>query len=91
MDPITLLVISSPHYPFLRFLDRLPQPVTVHTGNDPEFLRQHAPEADVILNGFHDGSALRAILPLAERVKWIHALSAGVENLVTTGLFECCG
>jgi phosphoglycerate dehydrogenase-like enzyme len=86
MDPITLLVISSPNYPFLRFLDRLPQPVTVHTGNDLEFLKQHAPEADVILNGFHDGSALRAILPLAERVKWIHALSAGVEKVLSPEL-----
>jgi len=88
MDPITLLVISSPHYPFLRFLDRLPQPVTVLTGNDPEFLKQHAPEADVILNGFHDGSALRAILPLATRVKWIHALSAGVEKVLSPELVE---
>ena len=88
MDPITLLVISSPHYPFLRFLDRLPQPVTVHTGNDLDFLKQHAPEADVILNGFHDGSALRAILPLAERVKWIHALSAGVEKVLSPELIE---
>ncbi|MGP0074159.1 MAG: D-2-hydroxyacid dehydrogenase [Bryobacteraceae bacterium] len=86
MDPITLLVISSPHYPFLRFLDRLPQPVTVHTGNDLDFLKQHAPEADVILNGFHDGSALRAILPLAEHVKWIHALSAGVEKVLSPEL-----
>lgn len=86
MDPITLLVISSPHYPFLRFLDRLPQPVTVHTGNDPEFLKHHAPEADIILNGFHDGSALRAILPLATRVKWIHALSAGVEKVLSPEL-----
>jgi phosphoglycerate dehydrogenase-like enzyme len=86
MDSITLLVISSPHYPFLRFLDRLPQPVTVHTGNDIEFLKQHAPEADVILNGFHDGSALRAILPLATRVKWIHALSAGVEKVLSPEL-----
>jgi phosphoglycerate dehydrogenase-like enzyme len=88
MDPITLLVISSPHYPFLRFLDRLPQPVTVHTGNDLEFLKQHAPDADVILNGFHDGSALRAILPLAQRAKWIHALSAGVEKVLTPELVE---
>ena len=87
-EPITLLVISSPHYPFLRFLDRLPQPVTVHTGNDPEFLKQHAPEADVILNGFHDGSALGAILPLSTRVKWIHALSAGVEKVLTPELVE---
>jgi phosphoglycerate dehydrogenase-like enzyme len=86
MDPITLLVISSPHYPFLRYLDRLPQPVTVLTGNDLEFLKQHAPSADVILNGFHDGSSLRAILPLAERVKWIHALSAGVEKVLSPEL-----
>jgi phosphoglycerate dehydrogenase-like enzyme len=88
MDPITLLVISSPHYPFLKYLDRLPQPVTVHTGNDLEFLKQHAPEADVILNGCHDGSALRAILPLATRVKWIHALSAGVEKVLSPELIE---
>ena len=88
MDSITLLVISSPHYPFLRFLDRLPQPVTVHTGNDLEFLKQHAPDADVILNGFHDGSALRAILALAQRVKWIHALSAGVEKVLSPELVE---
>jgi phosphoglycerate dehydrogenase-like enzyme len=88
MDPITLLVISSPHYPFLRFLDRLPQPVTVFTGNDPDFLKQRAPEADVILNGFHDGSALGAILPLAQRAKWIHALSAGVEKVLSPELIE---
>ncbi len=89
MDSTTLLVISSPHYPFLRFLDRLPQPVCVFTGNDLDFLKQHAPEADVILNGFHDGSALAAILPLAERVKWIHALSAGVEKVLSPELIAC--
>src|ERR1700685_1072922 len=86
MEPINLLVISSSYYRFLRFLDRLPQPVTIHTGNDLDYLKQHAPEADVILNGFHDGSALRAILPLATRVKWIHALSAGVEKVLSPEL-----
>jgi phosphoglycerate dehydrogenase-like enzyme len=88
MDPITLLVISSPHYPYLRFLDRLPQPVTVLAGNDLEFLKQHADEADVILNGFHDGSALQAIFPLARRLRWIHALSAGVEKVLFPELAE---
>ena len=88
MEPITLLVISSPRYPFLRHLERLPQPVTVYTGNDPEFLKQHAPEADVILNGFHDGAALSAILPLAGRLKWVHALSAGVEKILSPELLE---
>jgi phosphoglycerate dehydrogenase-like enzyme len=42
----------------------------------------------VILNGFHDGSALQAILPLAQRVKWIHALSAGVEKVLSPELVE---
>ena len=88
MDPITLLVISSPNYPFLRFLDGLPQPVTVHTGNNLDFLKEHAPQADVILNGFHDGSALQAILPLATRLKWVHALSAGVEKVLSPELVE---
>jgi len=86
MDPTTLLVISSPHYPFLRYLDSIPQPVTVLTGTDLDFLKQHAPEADVILNGFHDGTALQAILPLAARVKWIHALAAGVEKVLSPEL-----
>lgn len=88
MDPITLLVISSPRYPFLRYLDDLPQPVKVLTSDDVEFLKQHAPEADVILNGFHDGSALRAILPLAQRLRWVHALSAGVEKVLSPELIE---
>jgi phosphoglycerate dehydrogenase-like enzyme len=88
MDPITLLVISSPKYPFLRFLDDLPQPVKVLTSDDLEFLKHHAPEADVILNGFHDGSALRAILPLTTQLKWVHALSAGVEKVLSPELVE---
>jgi phosphoglycerate dehydrogenase-like enzyme len=88
MDPITLLVISSPRYPFLRYLDDLPQPVKVLTGDDLQFLKEHAPEADVILNGFHDGSSLRAILPLAQKLRWVHALSAGVEKVLSPELIE---
>ncbi|HTW64035.1 MAG TPA: D-2-hydroxyacid dehydrogenase [Bryobacteraceae bacterium] len=86
MDSITLLVISNPRYQFLRFLNDLPQPVTVITSDNLEVLQQHAPEAEVILNGFHDGSKLQAILPLAERLRWVHALSAGVEKVLTPEL-----
>ncbi len=88
MDPITLLVISSPRYPITQFLDRVPQPVRILAGDDVEYLKQHAPEVDVILNSFHDASSLKAILPLATRVKWIHALSAGVEGLLFPELVE---
>ncbi|HUA22365.1 MAG TPA: D-2-hydroxyacid dehydrogenase [Bryobacteraceae bacterium] len=88
MDPITLLVISSPRYPITQFLDRVPQPVRIFASDNLESLKQHAPEADVILNSFHDAGALKAILPLAGRVKWIHALSAGVESLLFPELVE---
>jgi phosphoglycerate dehydrogenase-like enzyme len=82
MDPIKLLVISSQRYPFLGFLNALPQPVNIVTSDDVEVMKKHAPEIDAILTGFHDGSALRAVLPLAHRLRWIHALSAGVENVL---------
>jgi phosphoglycerate dehydrogenase-like enzyme len=83
MDPLTLLVISSPKYPFLRFLDNLSQPVKIFTSDKVDELKEHAAETDVIVTGFHDGSALRAVLPLAPRLRWIHALSAGVENVLS--------
>jgi len=88
MDPITLVVISSPKYPFLKHLDHLPQPVKVIASDDLALLKQHAPDADVILNGFHDGSTLRAIFPLATRLRWVHALSAGVEKVLFPELIE---
>ena len=55
-------------------------------GDDLEFLKTHAAEADVILNGSHHGELLHAVLPYAARVKWIHALSAGVDKIVSPEL-----
>jgi len=82
MDPIRLLVISNPTASNLRLLKKLPEPVEIRVGDDVEFLKTHAPEADVILNGSHNGDLLRAVFPCAGRVKWIHVLSAGVEQIV---------
>src|ERR1700730_4704085 len=82
MDPILLLVISDPSASNLRLLEKLPEPVEVRVGNDPEFLKTHAPDADVIVNGSHHGELLHAVFPYARRVKWIHVLSAGVEKLL---------
>jgi len=88
MDPITVLVISNPTAGYLRLLDRLPEPVNIHTGNDLEFLAEHAPQADVILVGALKHDLLRAIFPLATRVRWVHAMWAGVEKLLFPELVE---
>lgn len=89
MDPITVLVISNPARGALRVLDHLPQPVELLVGETDEFLQTAAPRADVILTGFHDGSKLRGVLPVAKRLRWVHALSAGVERILVPELLEC--
>ena len=88
MDAIELLVIANPAADYLRLLNRLPGPVTIHTGMDPEFLARHAPNADVILQGGVKPDLLRAVFPLARRARWIHSLWAGVEKIVFPELVE---
>jgi phosphoglycerate dehydrogenase-like enzyme len=88
MEPIRLLVISSPTASNLRLLDKLPGAVEIRVGDDVEFLKLHASEADVIVNGSHHGELLHAVLPFAQRVKWIHVLSAGVDKILFPELIE---
>src|SRR5260370_22931798 len=88
MDPITVLVISNPSAGYLRLLDRLPQYVNLLVGDTPEFLSSAARKAEVILNGLHDGRKIQSILPLARRLRWVHALSAGVEKILSPELIE---
>jgi phosphoglycerate dehydrogenase-like enzyme len=51
-------------------------------GNSDGFLAAEAPMADVILNTDSSGTGLRRAFPLARNVRWVHSLSAGVENQV---------
>jgi phosphoglycerate dehydrogenase-like enzyme len=82
MDPIQLLVISNPAASYLRLLDRLPQPVNIQVGSDPEFLKTHAVNADVILTGGLKADLLRAAFLEAPSLRWVHVLWAGVEKLL---------
>ena len=88
MDPIRLLVISNPTASNLRLLERLREPVEIRVGDDVAFLKTHAPEADVILNGSHNGDLLQAVFPSARRVKWVHVLAAGVDKIVFPELVQ---
>jgi phosphoglycerate dehydrogenase-like enzyme len=82
MVPIKLLALSNPTADYLRLLDRLPEPVDILTGNDPEFATAHAPGAEVILVGSSEGDLLRMIFPMAQHVRWVHSMSAGVEKIL---------
>lgn len=83
MTPIHLLVVSPPDAPHLKLLDQLPGEVQVSIALDPAVLREKAPETQVVLNCTGRAEGLEAILPSAPKLRWIHSLSAGVENQLT--------
>jgi phosphoglycerate dehydrogenase-like enzyme len=84
MSAITLLVTGDPEAAYLKGLDRLPPEVRVIVTADPAELAKAAPEADVMLNGeFKDPTLFLSTFPLATRVRWVHALSAGVEHILS--------
>jgi phosphoglycerate dehydrogenase-like enzyme len=81
--PMTLLVIADPAAAHLSVLQRLPADMSVFVSNEPAALREHAPEADVILNTPFRGDLLAGLLPHATRAQWIHSLFTGVEGILT--------
>jgi phosphoglycerate dehydrogenase-like enzyme len=84
MSATTLLVTGDPKAPYLKGLDRLPPEVRVIVTSDPAALAKAAPEADVMLNGeFKDPALFLHTFPQATRVRWVHALSAGVEHILS--------
>jgi phosphoglycerate dehydrogenase-like enzyme len=86
--PIKLLVLSNPAADHLRLLDRLQEPVDILVGDDPEFAAAHGAGAEVIFTGNSEGDLLRMIFPLAQRVRWVHSMSAGVEKILFPELVE---
>lgn len=87
MSTIQLLVISDPAAEHLRLLKRLPDNVNIQIGKDVEFIREHAPNADVILSDILGGSMAPAFM-LAKRVRWVHSLAAGVDKILFPELID---
>ena len=82
--PLTVLVIGDPAAGYLKPLAGLPSETRVVISRDRARLQEAAPDADVILNAdFRDPSLLIETFPHASRVRWVHALSAGVEKLIS--------
>jgi phosphoglycerate dehydrogenase-like enzyme len=79
-----VLVICPPDHYVLRNLDSIRESADIFVGNDLASVEDHAREADVILYSGLAGQTvpLREVWPHAKKVRWIHSLSAGVENLL---------
>jgi len=85
---IQVLLLSDPAARSLRLLENLSEPVGLAVGNDPEFIAAHARNADVIVVGSSQADHLRMAFPLAQRVRWVHSLPAGVERILFPELVE---
>jgi phosphoglycerate dehydrogenase-like enzyme len=88
MPALKLLVIANPTARYLRLLERIDEPIDIQAGNDLEFLKAHAANADVLLNAGPEGNLLQLAFPLAKKVQWVHTLSAGVDKVLFPELIE---
>ncbi|HEY6391138.1 MAG TPA: D-2-hydroxyacid dehydrogenase [Bryobacteraceae bacterium] len=88
MTAFKLLAIANPTAGYLRLLDRIAEPVDIQVGNDLEFLKAHAANADVLLNAGPEGNLLQVVFPFARKVQWVHTLSAGVDKVLFPELIE---
>jgi phosphoglycerate dehydrogenase-like enzyme len=86
MPSLKLAVISPPNLPHLSLLTKLPAGAEVTIGFSEDELRDAVANADVILNGMNGGNLFKALFPQAKAVRWVHSLSAGVENILTPEL-----
>ncbi len=88
MDPLTLLVLAEPADPQLALLQELAGQVTISIGDTAETFESTAPQADVVLNWVSDTKVLQRIWPMAARLRWVHARSAGLDGMLFPELVE---
>lgn len=89
MQRLNLLVINRPSGgSHLEVLDRLRPIANITIGNSPDELAGAVGGADVVLNGMNKGEILRSIWPQLTKVRWVHSLSAGVENALFPELID---
>ena len=88
MKKTVVLVECDPSEYFLRNLDPLRDVADFRISTDPAFLTQNAPDAEILLTIGMRSSAIRDIWARASRLRWIHSLSAGVEQILFPELAE---
>jgi len=88
-DHLTLLALAPPSARQLRLLEQLPPETDIAVGKTLEAVDTIAPHADVILLWPGDQPALAEVLRRAKKLRWIHSMSAGVENILMPELLDC--
>jgi phosphoglycerate dehydrogenase-like enzyme len=84
MSKPNVLVICPPDLYALRTLEPIRSLADLYISNDEKVLEERAGAAEIILSSGLTGKSvsLREIWCHSKNVKWVHSLSAGVENLL---------
>jgi phosphoglycerate dehydrogenase-like enzyme len=82
MPKPVVLVECPPGEYYLRNLEPIRDQADFRIGTDHAFLRQNAADADAMLTVGMRTTALPEIWPSAKNLRWIHSLSAGVEQIL---------
>lgn len=77
-----ILVECPPGDYYLRNLEPIRHLADFRIGIDHDFLKMNAPDADALLTVGMRNTALRDIWPIAKKLRWIHSMSAGVEQIL---------
>jgi phosphoglycerate dehydrogenase-like enzyme len=88
MSKPLVLVECPPGDYYLRNLDPIRDLADFRIGIDHGFLLENVPEAEAMLTVGMRNTALPKIWSQAKKLRWIHSLSAGVEQILFPGLVE---
>jgi phosphoglycerate dehydrogenase-like enzyme len=85
-----LLVVCPPEHYSLRNLKCLNGEAHIEIGNDKAFLKQHGPDAEIVLYSGLGGKIepFTEVWPNVRNAKWVHSLSAGVEKVLIPDFVE---
>jgi phosphoglycerate dehydrogenase-like enzyme len=85
-----LLVISPPDHYALRNLEPLKNGANIFVNNEEAASKEFAQTADIILYSGLTGKSVNFpdVFAVAQQLKWVHSLSAGVEKLMFPALIE---
>lgn len=78
-----MLVIGNPRAAHLQSIDTVRTLANIEIGLDPAWVKERAPGADAIFVANFAREPFQAIFPLAQKTRWVHSLSAGVDYMLT--------
>jgi phosphoglycerate dehydrogenase-like enzyme len=88
MSKPVVLVECPPADYYLRNLDPIRDLADFRIGIEHQFLKTNAPKADALLTVGMANTALPEIWPNMRKLRWIHSISTGVEQILFPALIE---